>query len=329
MGEICIRARDRQGDDPPPCVDPWDRAYDEDFARSGIRRFDITVLPPDRFSDDAMPEDRAERLLGRWYARSREAGPRNSVTITGRFGQVCCGWQQPPTAEELYDAIRATNPSKRQRAVFTTWLCECDEWELLDAWADGVYTLQLLVRAMYRHGWENRTDKPVPEQLRTAAGKGENMKARKVALPAPANGIWPAVTALTTELIGACRTLEHNEWYLGGGTMLAADWQHRTSTDIDILIAPGLSMNALPDAAARRIERLIKQEQGRNNSVTRPETECQLPRPRQNRAFRRVARVSSTHRSTRHEIVGRPVEIRPRRQAATSSPESPAEHPCT
>ena len=88
------------------------------------------------------------------------------------------------------------------------------------------------------------------------------MKARKVALPAPANGIWPAATALATELIGACRTLEHNEWYLGGGTMLAADWQHRTSTDIDILIAPGLSMNALPDAAARRIERLIKQEQG-------------------------------------------------------------------
>ena len=154
MGEICIRARDRQGDDPPPCVDPWDRAYDEDFARSGIRRFDITVLPPDRFSDDAMPEDRAERLLGRWYARSREAGPRNSVTVTGRFGQVCCGWQQPPTAAELYDAIRATNPSKRQRAVFTTWLCECDEWELLDAWADGVYTLKLLVTAMYRHGWE-------------------------------------------------------------------------------------------------------------------------------------------------------------------------------
>ncbi len=108
----------------------------------------------------------------------------------------------------------------------------------------------------------DRTDKPVPQQLRTATGEGNEMKARKVVLPPPANGIWPAAIAITAELIGVCRTLEGDDWYLGGGTMLAADWQHRTSTDIDILIAPGLSMNALPDAAARRIEKLIDQTHG-------------------------------------------------------------------
>ena len=139
----------------------------------------------------------------------------------------------------------------------------------------------------------DRTDKPVPEQLRTAAGKGENMKARKVALPAPANGIWPAATALTTELIGACRTLEHNEWYLGGGTMLAADWQHRTSTDIDILIAPGLSMNALPDAAARRIERLIKQEQG--ETIRSPDQKLSVSYPGRGKIGRSGGGESEQH----------------------------------
>ena len=178
MGEICIRARDRQGDDPPPCVDPWDRAYDEDFARSGIRRFDITVLPPDRFSDDAMPEDRAERLLGRWYARSREAGPRNSVTVTGRFGQVCCGWQQPPTAAELYDAIRATPVETTESRIHDVAV------RMRRMGTTGRLGRRRVHTEATGHGnvsprMGNRTDKPVPEQLRTAAEKSEDMKARK------------------------------------------------------------------------------------------------------------------------------------------------------
>ena len=84
----------------PPCTDPWDPAYDEDFARSGIDRPDITVLPPDRFRNEAMNEQDARDLLGQWYEESREAGPRNSPTVEGRFAQVCCGWPEPPTASE-------------------------------------------------------------------------------------------------------------------------------------------------------------------------------------------------------------------------------------
>ena len=69
---------------------------------------------------------------------------------------------------------------------------------------------------------------------------------------------WPKAIELIKALMRECATLEHEAWYLGGGTALAADWQHRTSTDIDILIAPGLSMSALGAAATARIDQLIE-----------------------------------------------------------------------
>ena len=159
----------------PAKADPWNAAYDDEFARSGITHQLMGVLAPERFADEAMPDDRKRELLGQRYAASVQAGARNAPTVEGRFGQVCCGWPTPPTASELYDAIRASpafavmsagavrrprglgvaEPDTRQRVVFTTWLCESDKWELLEAWADGMHTLRELVRAMHRHGWKN------------------------------------------------------------------------------------------------------------------------------------------------------------------------------
>ena len=141
-------------ENPVPCTDPWDPNYDYEFERSQIKRSDITVLPPERFTDDPMPEHRKKNLRGEWYGRAKKVGPRNSPIVEGRFAQVCCGWPDPPTAEELYEAVRAENPTARQRAVFTTWLCESPAYELIEGWADGVYTIRQLVRAMYAHGWE-------------------------------------------------------------------------------------------------------------------------------------------------------------------------------
>ena len=61
-----------------PCTDPWDPAYDEEFARSGIIRHDLTVLPPDRFLDEPMSEQDKRELLGPWYEASVQAGPSGS-----------------------------------------------------------------------------------------------------------------------------------------------------------------------------------------------------------------------------------------------------------
>ena len=82
-------------------------------------RYDVTVLPPERFLDEPMPEQRKRDLLGKRYEASMRAGARNSPTVEGRF-----------------------------------WLCESDKWELLEAWADGMHTLRELITAMYRHGWK-------------------------------------------------------------------------------------------------------------------------------------------------------------------------------
>ena len=84
------------------------------------------------------------------------------------------------------------------------------------------------------------------------------MKPRQITLPEPASRIWKHATTLVDALVEECKTLEDQQWYLGGGTALSADWHHRRSTDIDILIAPGLSMAALHGKGYERLEELIE-----------------------------------------------------------------------
>ncbi len=89
------------------------------------------------------------------------------------------------------------------------------------------------------------------------------MKSRHIDLPESASRIWKQATTLVDALLEECKTLEHQRWYLGGGTALAADWHHRTSTDIDILIAPGLSMAALYGKGHERLDQLIAGTNGK------------------------------------------------------------------
>ena len=88
------------------------------------------------------------------------------------------------------------------------------------------------------------------------------MVRRRVELPDVARRCWPNAIELVETLTKECATLEHEAWYLGGGTALAADWKHRTSTDIDILIAQGLSISALGPEANARIDRVIERRHG-------------------------------------------------------------------
>lgn len=88
------------------------------------------------------------------------------------------------------------------------------------------------------------------------------METRRVELPEVAKRCWPKALELVVAVQRECATLEHEDWYLVGGTALAADWNHRTSTDIDILIAPGLSMSALGPDANGRIDPLIRNQGG-------------------------------------------------------------------
>ena len=108
------------------------------------------LAPAERFTD----EPASWELRERFGALGPEGTGRQSRAVEGRFLSSCAGWKRPPTADELYEAIRAENPSKRQEAVLRTWLLEATWGELLDAWAQEVYTWRELATAMHRIGYD-------------------------------------------------------------------------------------------------------------------------------------------------------------------------------
>lgn len=108
------------------------------------------LAPAELFSD----EPPSRRLREQTGALGPEGTGRQSRAVEGRFLSSCAGWKVPPTAEELYEAIRAESPSGRQQAVLRTWLLEATWGELLDAWVQRVYTWRELAAAMHRIGYD-------------------------------------------------------------------------------------------------------------------------------------------------------------------------------
>ena len=66
----------------------------------------------------------------------------------------------------------------------------------------------------------------------------------RLTLPLPARGIWLRVRSLlgpALERLGP----EAGPWKIGGGTVLAARWNHRESTDLDLTVNAGAAIPAL------------------------------------------------------------------------------------
>ncbi len=66
----------------------------------------------------------------------------------------------------------------------------------------------------------------------------------RLTLPLPARGIWLRVRSLlepALERLGP----EAGPWKIGGGTVLAARWSHRESTDLDLTVNAGTAIPAL------------------------------------------------------------------------------------
>ena len=51
------------------------------------------------------------------------------------------------------------------------------------------------------------------------------MEPRRIELPEAAKRCWPKAVELVGDLMSECATLEDDDWHLGGGTALAADWK--------------------------------------------------------------------------------------------------------
>ena len=81
-------------------------------------------------------------------------------------------------------------------------------------------------------------------------------------LPEPARSLWRRTAdALEDEL--KTHLHRYQGWLIGGGTVLAARWGHRKSTDIDIKLSAGAGLRGMktsgdPRAAAQFHERMMK-----------------------------------------------------------------------
>ena len=118
---------------------------DAEFDRFRV----YTLRAPERFADTVASDEETLRLGG--GNDLRHVGP-NSVTIMLRLSTSCAGWTDPPTAAEFHDAVRAPEPTARQRAILGAFAREADWRELIAAWAERAYTIRELVTALHRAG---------------------------------------------------------------------------------------------------------------------------------------------------------------------------------
>lgn len=89
-----------------------------------------TLLPPEAFSDAEASRRDFERLCDPGAGTGGHA-----AAVHRRIMSSCAGWRRRPTAEELYEAVRATRPTVRQQAIVDTWRREATVQEFLEAWA--------------------------------------------------------------------------------------------------------------------------------------------------------------------------------------------------
>ena len=55
--------------------------------------------------------------------------------------------RSPPTPAEFYEAVRAEEPSERQKAIVLMWVSEATTHEIMAAWAQHAYTFRQLAQA--------------------------------------------------------------------------------------------------------------------------------------------------------------------------------------
>ena len=109
------------------------------------------LLPPEAFHGPGeSPTDRRS-LRERLGVDEAATGP-NSEAVRSRFASCTAGWPRPPTAAELYDAIRAERPSDRQHVVVDAWLREASCGDIVRAWLEEAYSWRELAAAIHRTG---------------------------------------------------------------------------------------------------------------------------------------------------------------------------------
>ncbi len=125
----------------------WSKAETERRRLAAATR--PTLAPIEAFPDDYATADQLAAI--RPDADPDATGPHSQV-IRGLLGGACAGWRVRPTSVELYHALRADNPTRRQRSIATVLINEASFEELVNAHTEGAFTWRRLARAARRQG---------------------------------------------------------------------------------------------------------------------------------------------------------------------------------
>ena len=102
------------------------------------------LAPLDAFSNELAGDGLAATV----QPRHRPERGRESTTVAIVFASRCCGYVEPPTGPELYDAMRRETPTRRDREVFFAWIVEATEEQWFLAWTEQAYSWRMLARAI-------------------------------------------------------------------------------------------------------------------------------------------------------------------------------------
>ena len=142
-----------------------------------------TVLPPEAFDDTYAEPDPRFRSGGR--------GP-ECDGIAGLLAGRCAGWPQPPTARELYDAMRAKARTARQKAIVRVLITEGTADTVALGYLDGAYTWRQLARAMHE---QKHYDPELARYVNRHASQGLLNALAPSTKPSKAQGTIPQTAA--------------------------------------------------------------------------------------------------------------------------------------
>ena len=123
-----------------------ERARRRAWAREGC---ECDLLPPECFSDEFAP---LALTLETGDPLNPEPRGARSEALADVVHRRCCGWAVRPTTAEMFHAIRALEPTDRQKSLIDAWFTEGSHVLFIDAWREHVYTDRQFVAALHRAG---------------------------------------------------------------------------------------------------------------------------------------------------------------------------------
>ena len=85
----------------------------------------------------------------------------------------------------------------------------------------------------------------------------DGKRLEKLTLAEPARALWKRVRQRLTELRHSEEAADPQAWMMGGGSVLAARWRHRTSTDIDLLTSARWQLRGLDATGSNALTRTM------------------------------------------------------------------------